>query len=208
MWCSTCQHDVPAAASGEAGDARCQACGNALDRHTAATEPIARFPVAAPRLPDEDWQLEADLRSLQRMLAGLRTTRIDPSAAAISPHLPPADPRLSARSGLDPAAEEPKANLAAWTVVSLGVAVLACGAVLLGWSVAQERDDLWSLGLPLAIGGQAALILGLVLQLEGLWQSSRQTARSLSVQGDELARLRRMALPPAPPGIRSGASIS
>lgn len=206
MWCSTCQHDVPAPASGQPETARCRTCGNALAHRDVPSEPIARFPVAAPRLPDEDWQLEADLRSLQRMLSGLRTTRVDPPADALAPHLP-TDPRLLARSGLDPAADEPKANLAAWTVVSLGVAVLACGAVLLGCSVAQERDDLWSLGLPLAIGGQAALILGLVLQLEGLWQTSRQNARSLSVQGDELARLRQMALPAVPPGIRSGASV-
>jgi hypothetical protein len=205
MWCSTCQHDVSAPASDEAQAACCSACGNVLCRQDAPEETVIRLPAPAPKLPDEDWQLEADLRSVQRLLASLRTTRIDPPAALDAPHLPAIDSRLLADAIQAPsAAGSSQASWAAWTAVLLGVAALACGAVLLGLSVAQEREDLWSLGLPLALGGQAALIVGLVLQLEGLWQTSRQTARSVSVLDDELARLRQMALPAAPPGIRSG----
>ena len=133
--------------------------------------------------------MEADLRSVERLIASLRATRIDGPAAIASPHLPPAaaQPLVLA---VDEATTAPQTNLAAWTVLSLGLSVLACGAVLLGLSVAQERDDLWSLGLPLAIGGQAALVVGLVLQLEGLWQN-RQTARTLTALDDELSRVRR-----------------
>ena len=56
----------------------------------------------------------------------------------------------------------------AWAILSLGLAVFACGAVLLGWSLIGERDDLWPIGMPLAILGQAGSILGLILQLDGL----------------------------------------
>jgi hypothetical protein len=49
---------------------------------------------------------------------------------------------------------------------------------------------LWPIGLPLALIGQAGLIIGLVLQLDGLWQSNRQTAETLSELDGELSRVR------------------
>jgi hypothetical protein len=62
--------------------------------------------------------------------------------------------------------------------------------VLLGWSFAADRADLWPLGLPLALIGQAGLIVGLVLQLDGLWHSNRLTADSLTALDGELSRVR------------------
>lgn len=50
-----------------------------------------------------------------------------------------------------------------------------CGGVLLGWSVFADRGDLWRLGMPTALGGQFSLLLGLVLQLDLLWNYHRQT---------------------------------
>ena len=75
-------------------------------------------------------------------------------------------------------------------MLALGLALFACGAVLLGWSFAAGRSDLWPIGLPLALGGQAGLIVGLVLQLEGLWQSNRRTEKTLGDLDDELGRVR------------------
>ncbi len=66
------------------------------------------------------------------------------------------------------AAQQPRTNTAAWTILSLSLAVFACGAVLLAWSLIGQRDDLWSIGLPLALIGQAGMILGLVLQVESI----------------------------------------
>ena len=80
--------------------------------------------------------------------------------------------------------------MAAWTILSLGLAVFACGGVLLGWSVVAHRDDLWPIGMPLALIGQAGLILGLVLQLDGLWQTSRQATQALTQLDGELASVR------------------
>ena len=57
---------------------------------------------------------------------------------------------------------------------------LACGGVLIAWSLLGSRDDLWSLGMPLAVVGQGGLVIGLLLQLDGLWQSSQKTEDTLT----------------------------
>ena len=53
-----------------------------------------------------------------------------------------------------------------WMAISTGIALLACGAVLIGWAFIEDRDLLWHLGIPLAIAGQAALLMGVVLKLD------------------------------------------
>jgi hypothetical protein len=63
--------------------------------------------------------------------------------------------------------------------------------VLLTWSYLTDRPELWTLGLPFAIGGQIALVLGLILQLDGLWQSNHEAAESLSHLDEQLIELRR-----------------
>jgi hypothetical protein len=88
------------------------------------------------------------------------------------------------------ASPPPRSQAGAWTMISLGLSVFACGAVLLGWSLAAGRDELWTVGLPLALLGQAALVVGLVLQLDGLWHSSRKTAQVLTELDDELKNVR------------------
>src|SRR5262249_5161295 len=84
----------------------------------------------------------------------------------------------------------PRSHTAAWAILSLGLAVFACGAVLLGWSLVAQREDLWPVGMPLALIGQAGLILGLILQLDGLWHTSRHTAAALSELDGELKSVR------------------
>jgi len=79
---------------------------------------------------------------------------------------------------------------AAWLILSLGLATFACGAVLLGWSLIAGRDDLWPVGLPITLIGQAGLILGIVLQFDSLWHTSRKTAQVLSKLDEELASVR------------------
>ena len=65
-----------------------------------------------------------------------------------------------------------------------------CGAVLSGLSFAAGQGELWNVGLPMVLTGQAALLLGLVFQLEGLWQSNRQTTRTLDELDSQLSDLR------------------
>ena len=141
-------------------------------------------------MPEADWALEADIRSVHRLVESLKSTsRIDLASPIVKSHLP----NISAPRDESPTAsvaEPPKANLAAWSLLSLGLATFACGAVLLGWSFATDREDLWPLGMPLALGGQAALIVGLVLQLDGLWQTSRKTEQTLSALDGEISKVR------------------
>jgi len=81
-------------------------------------------------------------------------------------------------------------NLTVWTAISLGVMLLACGGSLLGWSVLGHREDLWSIGLPIAVGGQVLLLLGLIVQLERLWHQHRDAAAKLAAVDRQLHDLR------------------
>ncbi len=84
-----------------------------------------------------------------------------------------------------------RGSLLAWTVLSLGLMAFACGAVLLAWSFVAHRPQLWNLGMPITVGGQVGLLLGLVLQLERIWQNSRYAARKLDEVDSQLHHLER-----------------
>ena len=153
-----------------------------------------------PPLPDfSDWELEPQLRVADRLLKGLRqaapaedviATRAA-HAQAPSWHVPASPTNLRAEQ---PSRQEPavvpdkseKSGTLAWTCLSLGVMALACGGVLIAWSLIAERPDLWSLGMPLAVVGQGGLVIGLLMQLDGLWQSSKKTDETLSQLGGKL----------------------
>jgi hypothetical protein len=66
-----------------------------------------------------------------------------------------------------------------WGVLSLGVMMFTCGAVLIAWSFNQDQQELWNLGAPLALAGQVAFLVGLVLQLDVLWQQSKWTTHTI-----------------------------
>lgn len=150
---------------------------------------------------EEDWALEAELRGVQRLLGSLksRPTAGNQPVALHAPHRAaanwhtgevekaPSDDISRARKVI---ATHPRGNTAAWLILSLGLAVFACGGVLLGWSIVGQRDDLWPVGMPLALIGQAALIVGLILQLDGLSHSTRKTSEALSELDGELKNVR------------------
>lgn len=77
-----------------------------------------------------------------------------------------------------------------WAALSLGFMMLVCGGTLLGWSVLAVRPELWPVGLPIAIGGQLALLVGLVLQLDRLWWHNRHTADKLDTVDRQVRDLR------------------
>jgi hypothetical protein len=72
----------------------------------------------------------------------------------------------------------------------LGLIGFLCGGVLLAWSYVAGRDELWSLGMPIAVAGQAGLLLGLVLQLERIWQGNRLAAHKLEQVDEQLHDLK------------------
>jgi hypothetical protein len=67
---------------------------------------------------------------------------------------------------------------------------LACGGVLLGWSVVAARDHLWSIGMPIALTGQILLLMGFVLQIDRLWNANQHTAAKLDEVDHQLDDLR------------------
>jgi hypothetical protein len=73
----------------------------------------------------------------------------------------------------------------------LGLMGSACGGVLLGWAAVMRRDDLWTIGLPVAIGGLLALLVALVLQLDRLSGDQRETVAKLEGFDSRLHQLRR-----------------
>jgi hypothetical protein len=192
MWCSTCQQDVPGVAPAAGAPLRCSQCGQAAPGETAPGGKLDQ-PALVKLLGDlqnDDWALEADLRGVERMLGSLRPAQ--PRTAIDPPHPSPTGwniPSAPSRP-LPPVEQKPPSHFAAWLVLSLGLAVFSCGGVLLGWSFLGGREDLWPIGIPLALIGQAGLIVGLVLQLDGLWQTNRKTAMALSELDGELASVR------------------
>jgi hypothetical protein len=215
MWCSTCQQDVPSLGSpGNGADLRCGKCGENLSKanrenvHASAGTPTIVPAIAAAAdsaalqrllhdgpLDDDDWALEAELRGIQRQM-GVLKSRSTVAAEPVAVHVPHEAPAAwhaapSPVAGASPhTAQQPRGHAVAWTVLSVGLAVFACGAVLLGWSLVAQREDLWPVGMPLALIGQAGLILGLILQLDGLWHTSRKTAAALSELDGELKNVR------------------
>jgi hypothetical protein len=92
-----------------------------------------------------------------------------------------------------PSRKPRRASPLVWGMLSLGLMAFVCGAVLLGWSLATGRADLWSLGMPITLGGQFALLLGLLLQLESLWEGNRNTVDKLDEVDDRLDDLKQTA---------------
>jgi hypothetical protein len=199
---------------------RCQRCGGGvravLPTATAAepSEPSKpEGPQAAPDPPenqpanppaDDAWELDQQLQHIERVLGCGGQAASDPRSGGRQPvarldpphggpagcHLPPADRRAHRRKSSRWAGWSALLAVLSWTGLSLGTMTFACGAMLLGWSLVSQRQELWSLGLPIALGGQVALLVGLVLQLDRLWQESRHAAAKLDDVDQRLDELK------------------
>ncbi len=160
-------------------------------------------PLVDPRLAPptlDDWSLDADLAAVTRLMQSLKLEH----AYVPQPPPPPAEKHSSRRDSYHDlhapqllagphfrAARSPKrSNWLTWPALMTGMMGFTCGAVLLTWSFLTGRGDLWAYGMPTILAGQALLVLGLVLQLEGLWQNNRETRDSLRDLDKELAELR------------------
>jgi hypothetical protein len=146
-------------------------------------------------LPFDDWELDEQLRHIERVLqtAKVRARQIDAAerraamrcdASHIGPpawHMPLAERQRQRRPEATP---KQKGHgflwgMVTWLVLLLGTTGLVCGCGLLGWSLLDGRPELWGIGLPVAAIGQVALLVGLVLQIDGLWHHSHQTVAKL-----------------------------
>jgi hypothetical protein len=98
----------------------------------------------------------------------------------------------SANSNIDKSASSvsrKRSSTMAWLILSLGLMSFVCGSVLLGWSLVGRRGDLWNVGMPFALVGQFGLLLGLVLQLDNLWQANRRTTETLNQVDERLEEI-------------------
>jgi len=205
MWCKNCRQDVPAV-SGAAEDCpSCLRCGavfphgarGARGRGSASEGTRLAVTRVSKKAPGEDiaficdaptlsiraplssfdtWELEEQLRHVDRILSGARfaTTHVPKSVTekcdetkSPSPPLAPQPRRSTARAR------------AAWAIVAAGAVALACGITLLCAGAFISRPGWQSLGLPITLLGQVALLLGMMLQLDLVWQGKRETASKL-----------------------------
>lgn len=219
MWCKNCRQDVPAVAAGN-GSVRCSRCGGGLHKrepvavtvHTAGLEEESvesefDLPAGQPSPPEsnidfDDWLLDVELQRLQRLIsagAGGPQSTASPTFTT-SPFPFSATPNVASFSNaprmgqvaVPPEKVAPrKASLLVWSLLGSGIMAFVCGAVLLAWSLITGRGELWTLGMPICLGGQLGLLLGLMFQLTRLWDDNRQTASQLNSVDDRLSDLRR-----------------
>jgi hypothetical protein len=152
-------------------------------------QPLLAF-VPPPAI--DDWEADIELRQVERLVRILRHAHAPDEPLTIADSgLRIEEPTLPAKSqsaSADPPTSP--AGIAAWSCLTLGLMAFVCGGVLIAWSFVADRGDLWSLGLPLTLGGQVGLVLGLLLQLDGLSQSTRRTERTLTDLDGQLGQLR------------------
>ncbi len=211
---------MPGVSPPDGGPLGCARCGRILGDHasddtTADREPEnslqaaeaeadAEAPISSdPPLLYDSWELDEQLRHVERVLGGRKeadkggksapgreTVRLD------SPHIGPAgrhqQVKRELRAGRTAAsgAREGVLPLLSWAALSLGLMAFVCGGVLLGWSALSGRQDLWSIGMPIVLGGQVGLLVGLLLQLDRLWNDTRSTVAKLDHVDDQLRDLK------------------
>jgi len=157
-------------------------------------------PAANPEPPTYDrWETEERLQHIGRILRPharergapkphrRRTARLDAAHAPSPAWHRHQKKRLPARRT---STGDSVMALAVWAGISLGVMFLACGGILLGWSVLGQRSELWTMGLPITLTGQVLLVIGLVLQLDRLWHHNRAAVAKLDDVDQQLHDLR------------------
>jgi hypothetical protein len=81
-------------------------------------------------------------------------------------------------------------GLVTWLSLAVGMTAFASGGLLLGWSIVTGRQDLWAIGIPVALAGQVAMLVGLILKLDRLWHDSRRAAAKLEAVDEQLQEVR------------------
>jgi hypothetical protein len=157
----------------------------------------------------EDWEFEATIQRAQQLLRSVAddpatrggTVSSERRAAVPKPHMETTAssvaPLVSASRTSSPASAPsapppvPGKSLWPWLFLLLGIGAFACGAALVGMSLARGSTPLWQLGLPLVLGGQLAVLLVVIWQLDVVWFSHRATFVALHAVDDQLRKLQR-----------------
>jgi hypothetical protein len=217
MWCRQCQQDVPVLASSDEGKSRCPRCGVDLGiipvkrthSHSRRSDDARRVPEPSAATLD-DWSTEEQLRQIERTLRvrkknhrrfaepiDAKRFRVDGAhRKAVDGRSMTSERVTSAHAGQKPPVpirDRHTLGFLAWTAMVLGVAALLGGGAALAYSIVGGRPEYWNHGLSLAIGGQIALLAGLVLQFDRVWRENRSAAAKLDRVDDELRDLKTTA---------------
>lgn len=176
MWCSHCQLDVPGIASARDDQ---QICCARCQRPLEVAQKLAPSPATI-----EEWDLEADIREVEGLVGPLPALATGKNSGSLDGSTrsagkirrvdrvkeSPTERRQASRTPL------PKSRpaLIAWMLVAAGLMTFAFGAGLLVYSFLGVRPELWHFGMPVTVGGLGLLVLGLLLQLDGLWQTNHR----------------------------------
>jgi len=199
--CPRCGNGLPAA-----GEAEPKREAEAAGLTPAPDEACGAAPVC------DSWELDERLRHIGRVLrpedpesesgrAAREQEVVRLDAAHRGPsgwHLPEPQPAApSGKPSRKTGADKPRARSSfsllaaiAWTILLLSTTAIVCGGVLMVWSLVGARPELWSIGLPVALGGQVALLVGLVLQMDRLREDNRSAAERLHSVDEKLHELK------------------
>jgi hypothetical protein len=158
---------------------------------------LSVVPIRAPLSAFDTWDLEEQLRHVERILSGARfATELAHAAPGEQPP-PPTAATKTRLASTAAAADRPRKNRLrsrlAWTIVATGAAALACGILLLCAGSVTGRARWQSIGLPITLLGQVALLLGMMMQLDLAWHGKRETASKLYLFQKRLVDLEALA---------------
>lgn len=179
MWCNRCQQDVPGVASQSGGEPCCPRCRSSLNNNGSQVTEADFWQL-------ENWDFEEDLDSADQLVRQYRQTTDQPASPVI--RIDP--PHVTIQSKPEAPSTSKPSGGAGWAVIALGLTTAVCGAGLLGWSYLGQRPDLVPVGAPFLAGGQAVLILGLLIQLDNLWRNTREVSESLRTLDGQIDELR------------------
>jgi len=216
MWCTYCRQDVPGIVCAEGGEYRCPRCAQGIyspheDARADPTRPEGDEGQSSsdhglpdvPSRPTDEWDQEFQLEDIGRAVRVDRPQvgegkeglfyqyhRLDAAHDSPAGRHSEAANRLASGQSPQPDAGFAFLSLLIWSALLLGLMTFVCGGVLLAWSILGGREELWSIGLPITLAGQIALLIGLVLQLDRLWHDHRNTAAKLDHFDEELNELK------------------
>ncbi len=211
MCCARCGQPVGKSSAANAAAENAPRLKQAADYGLDLTpQPASAAANAASSAEFDDWVLDFELQRMRRLLQATSGAASTPDAmtaatAELSAALRNANrgqfPLAALPANYQRADDAPVATAnrrrrpspLVWMLLSLGLMAFMCGAVLLGWSWWTDRSDLWTLGMPIALGGQLGLLLGLLLQLDRLGDDSRRTSDQLDTVDQRLDDLKHRA---------------
>jgi hypothetical protein len=90
----------------------------------------------------------------------------------------------------DPSTKASRITVLSWCALAVALTGFVCGGILLGWSLAFNRPELWNVGETVTLGSQVGLLIGLILQLDRLGQDRHQTVNRLTILDERVESLR------------------